>query len=111
MGVYKKSEIEEMNMDCCCSHEKKTPRDEEMIRNLKKRLNRIAGQINGVSKMIDENRYCGDVLIQIAAIENALKEVGYIVLKDHMLTCVSDDIKNNDFSSLEEAIEITKKLK
>ena len=98
-------------MDCCCSHEKKTPRDEEMIRNLKKRLNRIAGQINGVSKMIDENRYCGDVLIQIAAIENALKEVGYIVLKDHMLTCVSDDIKNNDFSSLEEAIEITKKLK
>ena len=98
-------------MDCCCSHEKKTPRDEEMIKNLKKRLNRIAGQINGVSKMIDENRYCGDVLIQIAAIENALKEVGYIVLKDHMLTCVSDDIKNNDFSSLEEAIEITKKLK
>lgn len=96
--------------DCCC-HTKHTPRDEKMVKSLKQRLNRIAGQINGVSKMIDENRYCGDVLIQIAAIENALKEVGYIVLKDHMMTCVSDDIKNNDFSSLEEAIEITKKLK
>ena len=96
--------------DCCC-HTKNTPRDEKMVKSLKQRLNRITGQINGVSKMIDENRYCGDVLIQIAAIENALKEVGYIVLKDHMMTCVSDDIKNNDFSSLEEAIEITKKLK
>ena len=86
------------------------PRDEKLARDLKTRLNRISGQINGVSKMIDENRYCSDVLIQIAAIESALKEVGYIVLKDHLLTCVSSDIKNDDFSSLEEAIEITKRL-
>lgn len=94
-----------------CPHCKKTPRSEEMINNIQNRLKRITGQINGISKMLDENRYCGDILIQVAAIENALKEVGYIILKDHMVTCVSDDIKNNDFSSLEEAIEITKKLK
>ena len=93
-----------------CPHCKKDPRSQELIENLKKRLNRISGQINGVSKMINENRYCGDVLIQIAAIESALKEVGYIVLKDHLFTCVSSDIKNDDFSSLEEAIEITKRL-
>ena len=60
--------------------------------------------------MIQENRYCGDVLVQIAAIESALKEVGYMVLKDHMESCVSEDIKNNDFSSLEEALNIAKKL-
>ena len=94
-----------------CPHCKKDPRSDELVKDLQKRLNRISGQINGVSKMIDENRYCGDVLIQIAAIESALKEVGYIVLKDHMMTCVTDDIKNDNFSSLEEAIEITKKLK
>lgn len=94
-----------------CPHCKKDPRSEELIANLQKRLKRISGQINGVSKMLDENRYCGDVLIQISAIESALKEVGYIVLRDHLLTCVSSDIKNNDFSSLEEAIEISKKLK
>lgn len=93
-----------------CPHCKKDPRSQELIENLQKRLNRISGQINGVSKMINENRYCGDVLIQIAAIESALKEVGYIVLKDHLFTCVSSDIKNDDFSSLEEAIEITKRL-
>ena len=61
--------------------------------------------------MVDENRYCGDILIQIAAIESALKEVGYIILKDHMYTCVSSDIKDGNFSSLEEALEISKKLK
>lgn len=94
-----------------CPHCKKDPRSEELLESLNKRLNKISGQLNGVTKMVNENRYCGDILIQIAAIENALKEVGYIILKDHMFTCVTDDIKNNDFSSLEEAIEITKKLK
>ena len=93
-----------------CPHCKATPRDEELVANLEKRLNRISGQLNGVTKMIKENRYCHDVLIQIAAIESALKEVGFIVLKDHMTTCVVSDIKNNDLHSLEEAIEISKKL-
>ena len=94
--------------DCC--RQKKTPRDEELVNNLEKRINRISGQLNGVTKMIKENRYCHDVLIQIAAIESALKEVGFILLKDHMTSCVVDDIKNNDLSSLEEAIELSKKL-
>ena len=96
-------------MEDCCK-QKKTPRDEELVNNLEKRINRISGQLNGVAKMIKENRYCHDVLIQIAAIESALKEVGFILLKDHMTSCVVDDIKNNDLSSLEEAIELSKKL-
>ncbi len=93
-----------------CPHCKRKPRSDEFVKNLTQRLNKISGQINGVTKMINDNRYCGDVLTQIAAIESALKQVGYLVLKDHMETCVSDDIKNNDFSSLEEALEICKKL-
>jgi len=93
-----------------CPHCKKTPRSEELVNNLEKRLNRISGQLNGVTNMIKENRYCHDVLIQIAAIESALKEVGFILLKDHMTTCVVDDIKNGNLASLEEAIEISKKL-
>lgn len=97
--------------NCCHEKSKRTPRDDELLKNIKQRMNRISGQVNGINKMLDENRYCGDILIQIAAIESALKEVGYIILKDHMMSCVSEDIKNNDFSSLEEAIEITKKLK
>ena len=80
-------------MEDCCK-QKKTPRDEELVNNLEKRINRISGQLNGVAKMIKENRYCHDVLIQIAAIESALKEVGFILLKDHMTSCVVDDINS-----------------
>ena len=93
-----------------CQKSKKQPRDEELVKNLKTRLNRVSGQINGVSKMIEENRYCVDVLTQISAIESALREIGFIVLEDHLKTCVSSDIKSNDFSSLEEAVAICKKL-
>ena len=96
-----------------CPHcmNKHTPRNEEQMKDLKIRLNRINGQINGVSKMIDENRYCSDILMQIAAIEKALEQVGYIVLKEHLESCVVDDIKKDDLSSLDEAIELMKKLK
>ena len=94
----------------CCQKEKKTPREEEFIKNLKARLNRISGQLTGVSNMVGENRYCSDILIQIAAIESALKEVGFLILKDHLKTCVADDIKQDNLESLEEAIEISKKL-
>ena len=93
-----------------CQKSKKQPRDEELVKNLKTRLNRVSGQINGVSKMIEENRYCVDVLTQISAIESALREIGFIVLEDHLKTCVSSDIKSDDFSSLEEAVAICKKL-
>lgn len=93
-----------------CQKSKKQPRDEELVKNLKTRLNRVSGQINGVSKMIEENRYCVDVLTQISAIESALREIGFIVLEDHLKTCVSSDIKSNDFSSLEEAVAICKRL-
>ena len=89
---------------------KSTSRNEQDIKNLKLRLSKISGQINGVTKMIDDNRYCKDILIQISAIESALKEVGYLVLKEHLLTCVSDDVKNNDNTSLIESFDLAKKL-
>ena len=99
-------------MDSCpnCQKNKKQARSEAFSKDIKTRLNKINGQINGVSNMIDDNRYCVDILTQIAAIESALKQVGYIILEDHMKTCVSDDIKQDNFSSLEEALVIAKKL-
>ena len=100
-----------MEQSCPNCFNKHTPRSEKQIKDLQLRLKKISGQLNGVSKMIMENRYCSDILTQIAAIEKALENVGYIILKEHMESCVIDDIKNNDLSSLEESIEIMKKLK
>ena len=99
-------------MNSCpnCQKNKKQPRDDELVKNLKTRLNKISGQINGINKMIDENRYCVDVLTQISAVESALREIGFIVLEDHLKTCVSSDIKLDDYSSLEEAVTLCKKL-
>jgi len=94
-----------------CQRYKATPRGEDEIKDLKVRLNRIIGQLNGITKMLDDNRYCGDILTQIAASESALQQVGYILLKSHMETCVSEDIKAGKEDSLQEAFELMRKLK
>lgn len=61
--------------------------------------------------MLDENRYCGDILTQIAAAESALQGVGYILLKEHMQTCVAEQIKEGNTEIIDEAVELMKKLK
>ncbi len=61
-----------------------------------RRLNRIAGQVRGISRMIEEERYCIDVLQQIQAVKSALARVEDAVLKDHAATCVESAIASGD---------------
>ncbi len=61
---------------------------EETRKELKTRLNRITGQVTGVQKMLDEDRYCVDILNQIAAVRSALDSVGIELLTDHVESCV-----------------------
>ena len=105
--------MEDARCGCCetCGRTRHTPRSEEELRQLKNRLNRIIGQLNGISRMLDENRYCGDVLTQLAAAENALQSLGYVILKAHMDTCVADGVRQGDDAILDEAFELIKKLK
>ena len=97
--------------DNCCCHYKNSPRSEETSKQLRNRINRIIGQLNVIQKMLDDNRYCGDILTQIAAAESALQSVGYIVLTDHMQTCVIEEIKKGNTEIVSEAVELIKKLK
>ncbi len=100
------------NMECCgCYHSKDTPRQEGELKQLKNRLNRIIGQLNGIGKMLDENRYCGDILTQVGAVESALQSFGYVILKEHMETCMVEQIKKGNTDIVEEAVELIKKLK
>ena len=96
--------------NCCCQH-KNTPRDEETLRMLHNRLNRMIGQLGGIKNMLDDNRYCGDILTQIAAVESALQSFGYIVLRDHMSTCLVEEIQKGNTEIVDEAVELIKKLK
>lgn len=95
----------------CCCHQKATPRGERELKQLKNRLNRMTGQLNGIGKMLDENRYCGDILTQVAAVESALQAFGYLILQDHMETCVVEEIQKGNTAVVEEAVELVKKLK
>ena len=99
------------NTCSCMAKHKHTPRSEEEIKNLKSRINRIVGQLNGVAKMLDDNRYCGDILTQLLASEAALKQVAYIILKNHMETCLVEDIKNDKKESIDELIELLERFK
>ena len=90
---------------------KHTPRSEELIASLDKRLDRISGQIQGRKKMVDSNHGCEDILIQIGAVEKALESVGYMLFYDHLKTCVSESIINGDTSIIDETVEIIKKMK
>lgn len=96
---------------CGCCHTKATPRQELELKQLKNRLNRIIGQLNGIGKMLDENRYCGDILTQLAAAESALQSFGYVILKDHMETCVVEQIREGNDAIVDEAVELIRKLK
>lgn len=63
---------------------------------LVKRLHRIEGQVRGIERMVVEDRYCIDVLTQIAAVRTALEQVGAKLLEDHVTHCVADAVAGGD---------------
>jgi len=62
---------------------------------LLKRLNRIEGQVRGIAQMVQDDRYCVDVLTQLAAIQSALDAVGLQLLEDHTRGCVAAAVKTD----------------
>ena len=94
----------------CCCHHKATPRSEEFQRDLQKRLNRAIGQLNGVKAMIDDNRYCGDVLTQLAAAESAVHSISAILLQNHLETCVVERVQAGDTEAVDEVMGLFKKF-
>lgn len=103
--------LEEKGMECCHCHQKATPRSEKERKQLQNRLSRMTGQLNGISRMLEENRYCGDILTQVAAVESALQAFGYAILKEHMETCVVEEIRKGNTAIVDEAVDLVKKLK
>ncbi len=94
----------------CRCHHKETPRDEALQTDLQKRLNRAIGQLNGVKAMLDDNRYCGDVLVQLSAAESAVRSVSAIVLQNHLETCVVEQIQRGNVEVVDEAMQLIKKF-
>lgn len=101
------AEEKEMCPSCC---ERKKHRQEAEYQDLLKRLNRIEGQVRGVKKMLEEDRYCVDILTQVSAVQAALNSFNKELLARHIKTCVSEDIKEGNEEAVDELCELLKKL-
>ena len=101
---------DESKMQKCenCSRNKHRTVDEKKY--LQTRLKTIEGQIRGVSKMIEDDKYCNDVLTQLLAISKSIRSLSNDILKSHLSTCVVDDIKDNKLEVLDEVMELIGRL-
>lgn len=97
-------------MECEMCKKKSTPRDEESKKKLVARINRINGQINGIKKMVEEDRYCDDVLIQLSAIDKAIKGLANEILEEHMKSCVIENIQKGNYDVLDEIVTLFKRF-
>ena len=95
--------------DCPCRH-KSTPRSAELQADMQKRLNRAIGQLTGVKAMIEDNRYCGDVLTQLAAGESAVRRVSEMVLAEHMRTCVVEEVRAGNDEVVDEVMALMRRF-
>lgn len=93
-----------------CCHHKETPRSAQFQADLQRRLNRAIGQLNGVKGMLDDNRYCGDVLVQLAAAESAVRSISSKLLQNHLETCVVEQIQRGNVEVVDEVMQLMRKF-
>ena len=96
-------------MENCCNKTKQ--RTDEEKKKIIARLHKINGQINGVEKMINDNRYCDEVLTQLLAIEKSIKSVSDYILENHMKSCMVYHVQHGDLSDIDNIIELIKRFK
>lgn len=106
--------MDEKNLDtvACprCGSLKHTPRSPELKADVTRRINRAVGQLNGIRAMVEEDRYCGDVLTQLAAVESAVKAISREVMRDHLETCVVERIQSGDTEVTDEVMDLFRKF-
>ena len=95
-------------MNNCCHKTKE--RSEKEHKNLLNRLSRIEGQIRGIKRMVEEDAYCTDILVQVAAANAALNSFNKVLLSEHIRTCVADDIREGRDETVEELVTTLQKL-
>ena len=109
------------NRKCCCHRpqeeeaceqntQKYKHREDAEFQNLLHRINRIEGQVRGVRRMLEEERYCIDILNQVSAIQASLNAFNRVLLTDHIKSCVVDDIRAGDEEVVDELCAALQKL-
>lgn len=96
-----------MEQTCNC---RKKHRNEKETKDLTTRLSRIEGQIRGIKNMVEEERYCVDILNQVSAVQAALNSFNKELLANHIHTCVVEDIRAGKVEAVDELCETIKKI-
>ena len=93
----------------CIKHKHRDKAGKE-YKSLLCRLNRIEGQVRGAKSMVEEDRYCVDILTQVSAIQSALNAFNKELLSQHIRTCVVDDIRAGKDEVVDELVHTLQKL-
>ena len=95
----------------CQMCQKTTHRTDEEKTSLSKRLNIIEGQIRGVKQMLEDDRYCADILMQLSAINKSIESVENAILESHVENCVAYEIQSGNLDIIKEVMELFKRLR
>ena len=98
---------EKETMNCC---QKTKERSADELKSLIHRLNRIEGQIKGIRKMVEDDVYCTDILVQVAAASSALNGFSKELMANHIRSCVVDDIRQGKQDTVDELIATLQKF-
>lgn len=107
-GYIGRNHMEEISCPHCGARHKE--RAEEEKKELLTRLRRAEGQIRGIEKMVEENAYCPDILIQVSAVTSALNSFNKALLACHIKSCVSEDIRAGKEEAVDELVSVLQKL-
>lgn len=108
VGVYNRYVKRRCEMHQCEVKHKKRTADEQ--KKLVTRLKRIEGQVRGIQKMVEDDLYCPDILVQVSAITSALNSFNKELLACHIRGCVATDIRQGKDESIDELVTVLQKL-
>ena len=100
--------MEENSCPACTERKKKRSAEEQKA--LLIRLKKAEGQIRGIEKMVEEDAYCPDILMQVSAVTQALNSFNKELLACHMRSCVAEDIKADIPEAVDELVKLLQKL-
>lgn len=106
--IIKVTDCKEEAETCCNDRHKH--RDGKEYKDLINRLSRIEGQVRGIKKMVEEERYCVDILTQMSAVQSACNAFSRNLLENHIKTCVVEDIKQDREGTVKELCDTIRKV-
>ena len=87
-----------------------TERSDDSKKKLISRINKLTGQMNGIKKMIEDDRYCDDILIQLSAIDKSIKSLANVILDEHVHSCLIENIQKGNVEVVDEIVDLFRRF-